>query len=150
MRKFRSILESNEMVGLIKDYLLPLQDWDYDIKIVKSVYYRVQKDRHNNLGILSGDQQLIATAYKLQDNEDRLNSYAVTITRKRSGVIRNNQHGMGLYSMQNEIPLIDLTPQEMSNVISEFLGIVNQIKQEFDCEWSICSSDQFIIIVIEK
>jgi len=138
MRKFRSILESNEMVGLIKDYLLPLQDWDYDIKIVKSVYYRVQKDRHNNLGILSGD------------NEDRLNSYAVTITRKRSGVIRNNQHGMGLYSMQNEIPLIDLTPQEMSNVISEFLGIVNQIKQEFDCEWSICSSDQFIIIVIEK
>jgi hypothetical protein len=142
MRKFRSILESNEMVGLIKDYLLPLQDWDYDIKIVKSVYYRVQKDRHNNLGILSG--------VELKRERDELNSYAVSITRKRSGVIRNNQHGMGLYSMQNEIPLIDLTPQEMSNVISEFLGIVNQIKQEFDCEWSICSSDQFVIIVIEK
>ena len=138
MRKFKSILESNEVMSLIKDYLLPLQDWDYDIKIIKSVYYRVQKDFRNSLGILSGD------------NEDRSNSYAVTITRKRSGVIRNNQHSMGLYSVQNEIPLIDLTPQEMSNIISEFLGIVNQIKQEFDCEWSICSSDQFVIIVIEK
>lgn len=138
MRKFRSLVESSDIIEKLRDYLITLEDWDYEIKFIKSRYYRTQKDVFGNLGILAGD------------NEENLNSYAIVISRKRSGVIRNSQHGIGLYSIQNEIPVIDLTPQEMSNVMSEFLGAVNRIKQEFDCEWSICGPDQFIIIVLIK
>ena len=136
MKKFKSILESNDKIEYIKDILSPLQDWDFSVKIIKSRYFRIKKDNHNNLGILSGD------------NDNYLNSYAIVISRKRLGVIRNNQHGIGLYSIQNEMPLIDLSPQEMANVMSEFFGAVNRIKLEFDCEWSICGPDQFIIIAI--
>lgn len=136
MKKFKSILESNDKIEFIRDVLSPLRDWDFDIKMIKSRYFRIKKDSHNNLGILTGD------------NDNYLNSYAIVISRKRSGVIRNNQHGIGLYSIQNEMPLIDLSPQEMSNVMSEFFGAVNRIKLEFDCEWSICGPDQFIIIAI--
>lgn len=31
MKKFKSILESNDKIEFIKDVLSPLQDWDFDI-----------------------------------------------------------------------------------------------------------------------
>ena len=72
MKKFKSILESNDKIEFIKDVLSPLQDWDFDIKMIKSRYFRIKKDTHNNLGILSGD------------SDNYLNSYAIVISRKRS------------------------------------------------------------------
>lgn len=141
MEKFSKLSEStvNSDVSIIKEILIPMEDHGYDIKIIHSRYYRTDFiDAHRNFGILSGD------------NPENLNSYAVVISRKRKGVIRNSQHGIGLYSIQNEMPVIDISPQEMMDVMGDFLSSVNRIKDEFDCDWSICGPDQFIIIVLKN
>lgn len=138
MRKFKKILESKDQIDEIREHLYPIEDFGYEVIVVAS-----------KLMIDQSDNKILSMEFR----EDYLNSYVFVISKPRFGVIVNNEH-LGLYSNLGQstgsakvIPIIDLSPTELNEVIGLFLSAVNRLKENYNIQWSICSLDQFLIIV---